>query len=278
MICVVFVFSTIDFSAAVNTIIPSTIAEEKEPDDISEDSDTPSADKPMEEVKTFNNPWTLLNNAFNGLNKYDYKISYSQDIIGRAAGQSGLQEIDREVYNINKVAYVKTILKSDAPFGMGFDYIEYSIIDNSGVTTKNVKTNSTSSYTLSNYLATFGTLQSKIPYVINISTAIAHLDLNPSKDYYIVSVTLYEKAYANYLKTIAANGGSSPSIKSITLNIKIDKKYGNFRSITATESYEVTQFSQRAECTSTIKMNFTFNKNYSNTSQVLEIKNTLGVK
>ncbi len=101
-------------------------------------------------------------------------------------------------------------------------------------------------------------------------------------DYYELTITLKDSAYKNYLVGIEANapGQNNPKISSISLTVIIDKEYGVIKSIKAKENYKITisiaGISGEVSCSSTVSYRFDY-KDYSNCSDIKEIKTELGI-
>ncbi len=281
LICVVVVFSAVELSAITTDIPTQTDAEGGD-----EDGDLPpnGADGEIENLgmkklkSPFKNGFEALNYALSML-KYDNKISVDSSIIGedQTTGVGGEQLLNKEIYNIGGKSYIKIVANGNKiPFGQGETYTQYLYLTASNIIHKKEGANIVSG-TISDYLAKNGVLPCDIPYVLNQHTVKITDQTDSLKDYYQYKLVLSSGAWKDYLKGIAYTGGSgsNPSMKSITLTVKIDKTYGCFKSIKAEENYLINRGSFTADTKASITMIFDFKNSY--TTRVNEIKGKLGI-
>ena len=295
LICLATIFLTVDYSSIQITKDPDqSYAEDEQPgEDIgNEEQDKPS--EPVEDEKeneneedkfeklnvSFNNGWSALNYALNLLNKYDYKIQLTQTINAKDTtfGQGGIQRISKEIYNVGGVGYIKSVADgSDVPLGMGENYTDYIVVNQTSVLTKR-ENGQTENYSVEGYLEKYGYLPNGLPYIINRNSAQLYLSVINPKDvgssYYKLDITLNSKAWEGYLTNLEATGGSesNPQIKSIKVTIKIDKTYGCITSITATETYTIKRAGFTANVTSEIAMSYKYFGNYETATEEIKSK------
>lgn len=279
LIGVVISFSAIDFSSPKQDIsIDQADAEtgggnSGETGDVSgsESSSGQTSGNGMQKVnQTFSSGAQALSYALGLLNKYDYRMVKKQAVDAKAGSIGGVQKVDEWIYNVGGKAYIKSVADgSDVPAGQGENYTEYKKIDGSNIT---IKRNGLSSQTVSQYLSTYGVMPNVLPYDMNAAIkTVPLLKDDPSKSYYVLTISLNSSCWKDYVKNLtASNGGSGPSMKSITLNIKIDKTYGCINSVTATENYEISRGGFSANAVGTISYVFDYMGNYSSAISAIE--------
>lgn len=270
-----------------NEIIDNTNAEsgnednegkEDLPEDLSDDTSSGTEVPVKTDIKTapiFNSSkkYVCLNYALSNLSKYSYKTTLTQNVI--SAGQT--QKITKYIYVCGEKSYSKTISSGYYNF-KDYGYVE----SETSIKTKrdNGSVNTTS---YANYITEYGFSLDQLPYVLNQSTCtIDKFNDDKLLDYYELSITLKDSAYKDYLVAIEANapGQNNPKVSSISLTLIIDKEYGIIKSIKAKENYKITisiaGISGEVSCASTVAYRFDY-KNYSNSSDVKEIKTALGI-
>ena len=293
LICLAVVFSTVDVSSLQSMDDPDqSYAEPDNPNGGDEPTDPTTPTDPSDEIPeedegkfqklnvTFTNGWVALNYALGLLEDNDYKITFSQQIEAKDTtfNQGGIQKINKEIYNVGGIGYVKTVADgSDIPLGMGENYTDYIVVNSSSVDYKRDGGNLTTS-SIDDYLAKYGYLPNGIPYTLNMSTASLSFNIVRPKNgsaYYELNLTLNSKAWAGYLVGLEATGGegSNPQMQSIVLTIRIDKDYGYITSLTATEKYTIKRASFTANSNSTVMMQFSYYGDFQ--SKADEIKSQL---
>lgn len=221
--------------------------------------------------QTFSSGAQALSYALGLLNKYDYKIVKKQSVDAKAGSIGGVQKVDEWIYNVGGKSYIKTVADgSDVPAGQGENYTEFKKIDGSNITIK--KNSKLSSQTTAQYLSTFGVMPNVLPY--DMTAAVKTVPLlkdDPAKSYYVLTISLNASCWKDYVKYLtASNNGSGPSMKSITLTVKIDKTYGCINSITANENYEISRGSFTADAVGTISYVFDYAGNYGSAISTIE--------
>lgn len=294
LICLAVVFSTVDVSSFQDIENPDhSYAEPNEPsqgDDPTNPTNptNPSDEEIPEEDEekfqklgiTFTNGWTALNYALNLLKDNDYKISLSQQVDAKDTtfNQGGIQKINKEIYNVGGIGYVKVVADgSGVPLGMGENYTDYIVVNQNLVDYRRAGQNLTTS-SVDDYIVKNGYLPNEIPYKLNMSTASLSFSVvrpNNGRAYYELNLTLNSKAWAAYLVGLEATGGegSNPQMQSIVLKIRIDKDYGYITSITANEKYTISRGSFTANSNSTVVMQFSYFGDFQ--SKADEIKSQL---
>lgn len=279
LICLVVVFASVDFSAVSDSDSISNTTADSEEEIVQETEE----DVIVEEVKTDKVPsisaktqWQCLNYAANLLSKTNYKLTWTQSInaVAKIGGIEVKQAISKTVFKAGDKSYTKLTSSGYGEYNFtdyGYVSAETSVIINRNKSSNNV-------YNYNNYISEFGFTPAQLPYVLNQSTCKITKILNDAMvDYYTLEVTINEKGYENYLKSIGktAGEGSNPKINSLNLSIKISKEYGRITSIVAREKYEISVMGG-ASCDSTVRIAISYG-NYSNTAGVSEIKSVLGV-
>lgn len=279
LISVVVACSTIDFSTpnqdisidqADAEINPGT-SDQTGSGSSNEGSNSTSNANGLQKVnQSFSSGAQALSYALGLLNKYDYRMIKKQAVDAKAGSIGGIQKVDEWIYNVGGKAYVKSVADgSDVPAGQGENYVEYKKIDGSNIT---IKRNGLSSQPVSQYLSVYGVMPNVLPYDMNAAVkTVPLLKDDPSKSYYVLTVSLNSSCWKEYVKNLtASNGGSGPSMKSISLSIKIDKTYGCINSITATENYEISRGGFAANAVGTISYVFDYAGNYGSAISAIE--------
>lgn len=278
LICVVFAFSAIDFSAIgnINNTIADSTVDDYDDEDILEEDTSEQGTLELAPTFTAKTKWQALNYALSNLNKYDYKMTLKQSVVGKAVGISGTQNIDKTLYRASGNYYSKVISKGIGPNFTDYVYTdaETSVIINKDKT-GNVETN------YNNYSSKYGLTPEMLAYDINPATAtIDQFDYNHpiKRTQYVLTITLNSNACVNYLKSIEANAGSgsNPQFTApIILTVRIDMKYGRIVSMVAKEKYDINQMGVRAKCDYTATYSFKYG-DLSNEAELADIKSVLG--
>lgn len=280
LISIVVAFSTIDFSSPKhNTSIDQADAETGD-DNKDGNNEKPGSDENTNQGKTdqegmvktnpsFTSGAQALSYALDMLNKYDHRITKSQAVDAKAGSIGGVQKLNEWIYNVGGNSYIKTVADGSAvPAGQGETYTEFKKIEGSNIA---IKRNGLTTQTTAQYLSVYGVLPNTVPY--DMKAAIKTIPLlkdDPGKSYYTVSVTLNASCWKNYVKCMTATGGSAPSMKSITLTVKIDKSYGTISSVSAVENYNISRGGFNAEATATVSYVFDYSGNYSSAISAIE--------
>ncbi len=270
LICLVVVFSSIDFTSAGNIdTINDTIADEGETEVPEVDDETEVVEEqeiPAAQKFTVNTKWQCLYSALNNLKKYDYYMSWHQEIPNPLNDQI----VDKYLYKIENKNYIKIISKGYETFN------EFGYSDETAVI---LYRNEKKLFTYSNYISEYGVAIAGIPYLLNNDTAtIDNFTSDPLKDYYQLEVAVKPSGSKDYLKCMQKNSSAvkDPVMNSLTLTIKIDKKTCTINSVSAIEKYTVTSPIGPFNCTSKVIMTFKY-KSYASSSAVAEIKTKLGI-
>lgn len=226
----------------------------------------------------FSNSWQALMYSLNLLEDYNHSISSTQMVEAGTMGITGVQKINKNIYNVDGKSYIKAVADgSKVPMNYGENYTEFAVIDETTIGIKRIGGDAISQ-SLTSYENEYGIIPNALPYLLNKTTIekLSSLSNNPDLSYYEITATLNAKAWNGYLKSIAKSGGegSNPKMASIVLKIKIDKTYGTIKSVTATETYTINRMGMTADAVSNINYNFTYCQDYS--VKVAEIES--GVK
>ena len=273
LISIVVAFSTIDFTSPKhNTSIDQADAETGE-DNKNKDGENADSKDNTNQGENNQNGMTKTNPSFTSgaqalsyaldmLKKYDHRITKSQAVDAKAGSIGGVQKVNEWIYNVGGKSYIKTVADGSAvPAGQGENYTEFKKIEGSNIA---IKRNGLTTQTTAQYLSVYGILPNAVPYDMNAAIkTIPLLKDDPGKSYYTVSVTLNAACWKNYVKNMTANGGAAPSMKAITLTVKIDKAYGTISSISAVENYTISRGGFNAEATASISYVFDYSGNYS---------------
>lgn len=220
---------------------------------------------------TFSNAWAAFNYANKKNNELKSYVVFNQKdhavakILGVPVDVNA--SVNRKVYNNLDEVYVSTDVNTKFDVGnLGIDVSMYESFD--AVTlfdNKNNKVVDSSGWetTVTEYVSASGITIYQIPYDISRDTAtvVGGLVNNPKSSYYEMTMNLKPKAWEKYLKALknVIQIEDYPEIQSVTVKVKIDKKYGTFHSIEAVEK-------------------FTFNYNYSGMTFKLEAVGQISMK
>ncbi len=231
------------------------------------------------------NPWIALQYAFSLEEKYSYKSSYSQivNIELKALDISGKVMLSGTVYKEENEAYMNN--RSDINFSIVSVPSESSSVYFDFDNEKVIHLGWTQ--TVQEFKDKYGYLPWKMPYLVNQESATATLKSDPNNSYNEIHVVLNSngwKDYANGLVNVVEGIGGLQcpmmNISSISLVIKVNKKYGNIISIESTEkaaakvSYQ--GIAVDLNCTGKYMLKYDFECD--NTDEIIEISNSLGLK
>lgn len=273
LICFIIVFSSATISSvSISNTIENTTADsgEKDPVDEEEVPGEETTTIPVTTAPAFNadKKWLCLNYSLNNLTKYNYKMYWDQSV----KNPVGTQSVKKSIYVTSGKSYAKTVASGQENF------TEYGYVDSetSVITNRNNSGNKIYKYT--DFINIFGNCLDDLIYDLNQSTCnITSFNADPLKDYYELSITLKPEAYADYIKTMIESSEYTPTFSSVTLIMKIDKKYGKITSIKSVEKYNIgVLVVGQVSCTSYVTMTFTY-KDYSSSDGVKEIKSNLGL-
>jgi hypothetical protein len=268
LICFVVAFTSVSLSSATNTdLIPNTNADAEE--DKGPDGKLPEELPPVKienaPVFTARQKWQCLNYAVNNLNKYDYKITWSQTVPNPLDNQI----IKKNIFKISNKYYLEIAASGYETF-TNFAYIdtETAVLNLNG----NKITLSYNDY-INQWAGGFHLL----PYSLTQPTCdITKFESDPLKDYYSLDVSIKSLQFPNYIKLMTKSSSSAkdPQIDSISLNIKIDKESGTIKSMKIVEKYSISTVIGRVACVSTINLFYTYS-NFATSSAVNTIKTNL---
>ena len=236
-----------DVSDEPETEKNETTDNEKEPEDESEENAEASDLKEVDLI--FTNAWAAFNYANKKNSELKSYVVFNQK--GHAVAKILGVPIDvnvsvnRKIYNDIDEVYALTDVNTMFDIGnLGIDVSMYKSFDS--LTMFDLKHNYVIDISdwhepLTDYLEKNGITIYQIPYEISRETAtvVGGLVNNPKSPYYEITMNLKPKAWEKYLKALKAiiKIEEYPEIESITVKIKIDKKYGTFHSIEAEEKY-----------------------------------------
>lgn len=236
----------------------------------------------------FTNAWQAFNYAMTMYEKYPCYMTYYQKIDGSAAAYPVTVDatITRKIYNNISGIYVvnKPNTKIDVA-NLGIDLQVGSTFESH--TYFDIKNNLVYGLTggvsdLTEHKNYFILTTYDLPYKINRKTAEVIGGLVNKTDYYEFQMELKADAYEKYIQAMKNSIGLTdvPKMsKNPILTIRIDKKTGTFKSISAVEEIKTNyQYgSISAAVVATSKLTLTFNYSVDVSKKVNEIKKSLNI-
>lgn len=198
---------------------------------------------------TFSNAWAAFNYANKKNSQLKSYVVFNQKEHAVANVLGIPIEVDagakRIIYNNIDEVFVETDV--DTIFDIGNLGIDVSMFDSFVTLTyydnenNHVFDETGWDNTITGYLEEAGITTYQIPYEISKETAtiVGGLVNNPKSPYYEITMNLKPKAWQDYITGIkhVVNIDNDPEFESVTLKIKIDKKYGTFHSIESVEKF-----------------------------------------